>query len=333
MKKVKRAAVLALVLAFMFCASGCNITDYHRAGKFMDGGYYAAAGEMYKALGDYKDSTERADECSYRLAKAAFDDGDFERAAGIFTGLGGFGDSAELARACTYELAKNAYEHRDYETASGLFDELGDYEDSLSLRRECEDFLLKAALIGKWTSEDVPFADLISSTFGEDYADDALMEYYSFDDAVLAFCAEFTDSGTFILDMDAEAVADSLYPSFAEGFRESTLAALEESFASNGISNEALIEYYGTSDLEEIYFIESGMTIDEMRDSFFSRDDFAAALGMFCFKGDYEVKDGKVSISYGGETETLSYSPEAASFALETLWTEGGILGFTRSGG
>ena len=69
--KLKKTLSVLLIAAFMLSAAGCSMIDYKKAEKLKNDGDYAAAQEMYIALGDYKDSAELADECGYQLAKAA----------------------------------------------------------------------------------------------------------------------------------------------------------------------------------------------------------------------------------------------------------------------
>ena len=111
--KLKKTLSVLLISAFMLSAAGCSMIDYKKAEKLKNDGDYAAAQEMYIALGDYKDSAELADECGYQVAKAAYDS-------------------------------------EDYETAAGLFDKLGSYKNSAELKQDCEDNLLSAKLVVKW---------------------------------------------------------------------------------------------------------------------------------------------------------------------------------------
>lgn len=71
--KLKKTLSVLLIAAFMLSAAGCSMIDYKKAEKLKNDGDYAAAQEMYIALGDYKDSAELADECGYQVARAAYD--------------------------------------------------------------------------------------------------------------------------------------------------------------------------------------------------------------------------------------------------------------------
>ena len=119
---------LKKTLSVLLSAAGCSMIDYKKAEKLKNDGDYAAAQEMYIALGDYKDSAELANECGYQLAKAAYDS-------------------------------------EDYETAAGLFDKLGSYKNSAELKLDCEDNLLSAKLVGKWVTGNVDIADVVQAVF------------------------------------------------------------------------------------------------------------------------------------------------------------------------
>ena len=86
MKNIKKVLAAVLMIAVMFSITGCNSSDYKKAAQMMADGDYAAASEMFKALGDYEDSADQAKECDYQIAKAAFDAGDYENAIELLRG-------------------------------------------------------------------------------------------------------------------------------------------------------------------------------------------------------------------------------------------------------
>ncbi len=53
MKNIKKVLAAVLMIAVMFSITGCNSSDYKKAAQMMADGDYAAASEMFKALGDY----------------------------------------------------------------------------------------------------------------------------------------------------------------------------------------------------------------------------------------------------------------------------------------
>ena len=225
--KLKKTLSVLLIAAFMLSAAGCSMIDYKKAEKLKNDGDYAAAQEMYIALGDYKDSAELADECGYQVARAAYDSG-------------------------------------DYETAAGQFDELGSYKNSAELKQDCDDHMLSAKLVGKWVSGSVDIADVVQAVFDAlsgnmDVA--ALATNCNFDNCVLVLKAEFTDSGTFILGYDSSAFVDPFHAALKDGFQITMEDTLRQSITDNGLTMEDVEAYYGTSDLDELFAIESGITI------------------------------------------------------------------------
>ena len=149
--KLKKTLSVLLIAAFMLSAAGCSMIDYKKAEKLKNDGDYAAAQEMYIALGDYKDSAELADECGYQLAKAAYDS-------------------------------------EDYETAADLFDKLGSYKNSAELKQKCDDQILSAKLVGKWVSGNVDVTELVQTTFAALSGDADVGAWYNncnFDDCAI----------------------------------------------------------------------------------------------------------------------------------------------------
>ena len=104
MKNIKKVLAAVLMIAVMFSITGCNSSDYKKAAQLMADGDYAAASEMFKALGDYEDSADQAKECDYQIAKAAFDAGDYENAIELLTALGDYQDSADLISQATDKI-------------------------------------------------------------------------------------------------------------------------------------------------------------------------------------------------------------------------------------
>lgn len=290
--KLKKTLSILLIAAFTLSAAGCSMIDYKKAEKLKNNGDYAAAQEMYIALGDYKDSAELADECGYQLAKAAYDS-------------------------------------EDYETAAGLFDKLGSYKNSADLKQDCDDHILSAKLVGKWVSGNVDIAELVQAVFDAlsgsmDVA--ALSANCDFSSCVLVLKAEFTDSGTFILGYDASAFVDPFLAALKDGFQITVEDSLRQSIADNGLTMEDVEAYYGTSDLDEIFAIESGITIGDHFDTLVSRDTLVSMYGAMNFTGAYSVENGDITLTFGTESETAAYDTGSDTFSMsgEGL-TEGGI--------
>ena len=294
--KLKKTLSMLLIAAFMLSAAGCSMIDYKKAEKLKNDGDYAAAQEMYIALGDYKDSAELADECGY-------------------------------------QLAKTAYDSEDYETAAGLFDKLGTYKNSAELKQKCDDQILSAKLVGKWVSGNVDVTELVQTTFAALSGDADVGAWYNncnFDDCAIVLKIEFTDSGTFIYSFDAEAFADPLIADLKEGFQITMEDSLRQSIADNGLTMEDVEAYYGTSDIDEIFAIESGITIGDYFDTLVSRDTLVSMYGAMNFTGAYSVENGSISFSFGTESEEIYYDSGSDTITMTDESLANGDVTFTR---
>ncbi len=295
--KLKKTLSVLLIAAFMLSAAGCSMIDYKKAEKLKNDGDYAAAQEMYIALGDYKDSAELADECGYQLAKAAYDS-------------------------------------KDYETAAGLFDKLGSYNDSAELKQDCDDHILTAKLVGKWVTGKADMAEFVQSLIDEALKDDdfaALASYCSFDDCGLVLTAEFTDSGAFTFGADYVAFFDTYLAALKDGFQLMMEDMIQQSLADNGISMEEAEAYYGTSDIDEIFTAVTGMTIGAYFDAVISSYDLTSIYDNFkSFTGVYSVENGNITITIDDESETVAYDSDTDSFSMSGKELIDGEITFTR---
>ena len=282
--KLKKILSVLLIAAFMLSAAGCSMIDYKKAEKLKNDGDYAAAQEMYIALGDYKDSAELADECGYQLAKAAYDS-------------------------------------RDYETAAGLFDKLGSYKNSAELKQDCEDNLLTAKLVGKWVSGSVDIADIVQAVFDALSGSmdvTALSANCDFSSCVLVLKAEFTDSGTFVLGYDASAFVDPFLAALKDGFQITMEDTMQQLLTDN------------TSDIDEMFTTEMGISIGDYFDSLVSRDALVSMYDSMSFTGAYSVENGDITLTFGTESDTAAYDSSSDSFSMSGEGLTEGEITFTR---
>lgn len=296
--KLKKTLSVLLIAAFMLSAAGCSMIDYKKAEKLKNDGDYAAAQEMYIALGDYKDSAELANECGYQLAKAAYDS-------------------------------------EDYETAAGLFDKLGSYKNSAELKQDCEDNLLSAKLVGKWVSGHVDVAEILQATFDELAEDDdvdmtALAANCNFDDCVLVIYAEFTDKGTFIMNYDSAAFVDPFIAALKDGFQVTMEDALRQDIIDSGITMEEVEAAYGTSDIDEVFAADMGFTIEDYFNAIVSRDALITLYDSMIITGVYNADGGNISITIGTETEAADYDSESDTIIMSGEGLAEGDITFTR---
>ncbi len=124
---------------------------YERALSLKKDGQYEEAEDAFMALGDFKDSAEKAEECVqtlkehlYQSAIAYRDNGLYHKAAEAFASLGDYKDAKEQIREVAYRKKKDAYDRAmslkgegDYESARPQFLDLGDFEDSAFQAEEC----------------------------------------------------------------------------------------------------------------------------------------------------------------------------------------------------
>ena len=101
-----RRGIGFLIFVAVLCVSlvGCKSSDYKKAVDFQNAEDYAAAAELFGQLGEYKDATDRLQECnnviSYNEASELLANKDYESAAALFETLGSFRDSSERLSEC-----------------------------------------------------------------------------------------------------------------------------------------------------------------------------------------------------------------------------------------
>ena len=111
---------------------------YDKAVAAYEAADYEAAASQFEAMGDYKDSKDRAAECAtlmhYENGKKAYNNGDFDKAAEEFTAAGSYKDSAEMVKECGlashYAKAMLLSSYGDKEKAVDELILAGDYKDS-----------------------------------------------------------------------------------------------------------------------------------------------------------------------------------------------------------
>ena len=127
-KRIVKTVTLTIMLA-LICSilSGCKSSDYKAANQLLDSGNYIEAKEEFIALGDYKDSAEKAKEAQLLYARELCDSGKYLEASEAFMVLGDYGNAIEGANE-----AQRLY-------AIELCDS-GKYSDSIAILVEIEDY-------------------------------------------------------------------------------------------------------------------------------------------------------------------------------------------------
>lgn len=144
--------------------------NYKKAAACLEQGQYDEAMQLFDALGDYRDSENKAEECRagkkeyiiqtdyraltqdeyeqnisyfkklgdeealrviyYKYGQKYMDDGDYEHAARYFERVMGYKDAEDYLREAIYKDADNALSSKEYIKAVSLFEKYPDYKDS-----------------------------------------------------------------------------------------------------------------------------------------------------------------------------------------------------------
>lgn len=201
---VKKLWILVAVFVLCACLTACNSSDYKEAEEMYNNGDYAAALELYNALGEYEDSQEKAKSCQYSIANSLFEDAKYEDALDIYKELGKHEDSEEKVKCCLYAMANGYFENTQYGKALALYEELGEYEESAEYTAICNkeigmtansdyDFLtdIEASVLGRMAAADgTSYTNLVNTEL-------AYLEKYSeksfYDDRLQEIASKYID--------------------------------------------------------------------------------------------------------------------------------------------
>ena len=286
-KTIKNLALVLLIAALMLTVTGCSASDYKTATQLMKSGDAAAASEMFKALGDYK-------------------------------------DSAALAVACDYTVAKNTYDAGEYEKAAELFTALGDYEDSAALASQAVDKAIAQKLVGEWFSAEDDVTDLILDEIIYSVSGDAdaeeLFANMDFGKLTLRYRISFTEKGTFSLETDEEAASalvNKILNSFSDGVYAYMIDVFTQAAEENGTTLESLMSDYGCDNFDDFFVVYAGESFTDFIASFLSEDDLMAMSAQSAVNGVFTVENGTVELSYGkGGASYIEYDAETDTFLL-----------------
>ena len=286
-KTIKNLALVLLIAALMLTVTGCSASDYKTATQLMKSGDAAAASEMFKALGDYK-------------------------------------DSAALAVACDYTVAKNTYDAGEYEKAAELFTALGEYEDSAALASQAADKAIAQKLVGEWFSAEDDVTDLILDEIIYSVSGDAdaeeLFANMDFGKLTLRYRISFTEKGTFSLETDEEAASalvNKILNSFSDGVYAYMIDVFTQAAEENGTTLESLMSDYGCDNFDDFFVVAAGESFTDFIASFLSEDDLMAMSAQSAVNGVFTVENGTVELSYGkGGASYIEYDAETDTFLL-----------------
>ena len=105
----RKISIICLIILISTSLFGCKSDDYKSAVTLQDAGDYAAALEIYTTLGSYKDSADRASQCSnaisYNNAVELQNAGSYADALEIFNAIKGYQDTDERIVYCESIIA------------------------------------------------------------------------------------------------------------------------------------------------------------------------------------------------------------------------------------
>ena len=282
------AILLAVVMVFSLCA--CDSADYKKASEAMDSGDYAAASEAFKALGDYKDSAEKAKECDYQLALAVFESADYAAAIAAFEALGGYADSADY-------IAK------------------------------AKDEIVRAAVPGQWVCSGVDLTEEFMVGLEAAMAEDAeILDSCELPPLLVDMCMEIFDKGTFSATVDTDSFMESMtgiLDAVKAGLQSYLVTELEAALTTEGLSMEDLYSELDVSNEDELIIAILGMSIDELFDSMGLEDTLSTAMDSSAVSGVWEVAGETLTLTVGEEYETAVYDAAADTVTV----TEGSGTG------
>lgn len=125
-----------------------NEANYRDAKAKFDDKEYAKAVDLFKELGNYKDSKDRMNESKYQMAEVAYADKDYQTAYKTYEDLGSsYKDAKDKAKDAKYLYACECLTAKKYKEASDLFNVLKDYkegqdkfnESTYAYAKECYD--------------------------------------------------------------------------------------------------------------------------------------------------------------------------------------------------
>lgn len=107
---MRKFLCMCLVLTLCLCLCSCKSSDYKKAMSLYETGEYAEAMATFEALGDYKDSVQKIDECKYGAAVALMDSGNYEEAIAAFEAMGEYKDCPQKIEACKTAILDIRYD-------------------------------------------------------------------------------------------------------------------------------------------------------------------------------------------------------------------------------
>lgn len=131
--------VLAVVVAAALLVTKVIIPEnaYKKAESLLASGEFEEASAAFEALGGYKDSQQRIEDCktaeieaNYQAANKLVEEGRIDEAIEVFENLGEYKDSSEQISELTYRKAQQLYGAGDIAKAAMIFGRIDNYKDA-----------------------------------------------------------------------------------------------------------------------------------------------------------------------------------------------------------
>ena len=337
-KTIKKLALVLLIAALLLTMTACSAADYKTAKQLMESGDAAAAAEMFKTLGDYKDSAAQAAACDYTVAQNTYSAGEYEQARALFAALGDYKESASLVTACDYEIAQNTYDAGEYAHAAELFTALGDYKNSAALAAQSGDRVFAEKLLGSWVSNEMDvssiFIDSLYDAIDDDESSKALLDCMELGALPLKYTIEFTGEGTFLLAADSESAAamiDTFYTAFTDGLTAYLEKEIEQDAANNGYTMEGLMQTYGCTTTRELIDAMLEMPLEDFMANLLPKETLKELLDSGTVNGVYAVKNGEIVLTIGKTQSSAAYDEAAGTLSVVDEDIAGTAIVFSRA--
>ncbi|MCQ2457167.1 MAG: hypothetical protein MJ142_00360 [Clostridia bacterium] len=131
------AAIFSRLGNYKDSSDKLNDCAFFTAEQLMNSHAYAEAESIYRSLGTYPGAADNADSCVYEQALILIEDAGYDSAAEMLRTIPDFGDSAVQLQRCSYLKALQLEEAGDLIAAGDAYRLAGDYEDAALRTCEC----------------------------------------------------------------------------------------------------------------------------------------------------------------------------------------------------
>lgn len=136
---LKRVILFVLFISLLGCNNEMR-TKFKDAEKLLSEGNYLEAHDLFLELGDYNNSSEKAQQCMYEYAESLSEEGSYKEAAEVWLSLEDYSDSSARAEKANSDYTESCYQHAlklisvgNHAEALVQLGSLNKYKDSESL--------------------------------------------------------------------------------------------------------------------------------------------------------------------------------------------------------